>query len=70
MPFAAMTCLLPDKHRRIVRCEKDVVCLHKSTPSLMEVYATQFLSNWSDLTDNDELKFSAPLHLAAVKREG
>lgn len=73
-PFAEMlstakSCSLLDKHMRIVGWDKDVSCLQKSMQSIEEVYVPQFLSETSDLTDDDKLKDAVHVYGAAMRSE-
>lgn len=63
-PFAKVlctvkACLLLQKHRRLVGCDKDVKCLQKYMQSFVEVYAFQILKERSGLAGEDEWKEKA-----------
>lgn len=60
-------CLLVEEHQNFVGCDKDIRCLEKLMPSVVEAYASQLLSLASDLTGDEGLIEAARAYLEAVK---
>lgn len=51
-----MVCLLLEKHRRHVGCDKDDSCLQKYMPRMVEVYTYHILNKSSDLVGHNQPK--------------
>lgn len=65
----AKACVLLDKHKRLVGCDRNGCCLQKSMASLVYVYSSQLLNDRSDLTGDGKLDDSARLYLPAIRTE-
>lgn len=66
----AKACILVDKPRKIMGCEKDSNCVERSMTGLLDVYAFQLQNNNSDIKCEEDLMEAAQIYLSSGKAEG